>query len=414
MTKPYLDELETRPPEVRERALFNELTNQLANAKRHAPYFTRLLADVQAHSVSNRAALAKLPVTRKSDLMDLQKQSPPFGGMLAVKASQLARVFASPGPIYDPQGDKKDFWGFARALYAAGFREGELVHNTFSYHFTPAGFMMDLAAQAIGCPVFPAGVGQTELQVQAIADMRPVAYAGTPSFLKIILEKADEWKVDVSSLKKASVGGEAFLPSVRQMLADRGIAGYQSYGTADLGLIAYETEAREGLVVDEGVIVEIVRPGSGDPVADGDVGEVVVTTLTAEYPLIRFATGDLSAILAGPSPCGRTNVRIKGWMGRADQTTKMKGMFIHPSQVNEVVKRHPAIMRARLTVAHDADHNDTMTLAVEIDGHPPEQLPDAISASLREVTKLRGDIAFKLPGTLPNDGKVIEDVRKYD
>jgi len=414
MTPAYLDELETRPPEVRERALFNALTNQLANAKTHAPYFARLLADVKAHTVANRAALARLPVTRKSDLMELQRQAPPFGGLTAVKVSQLARVFASPGPIYDPQGDQKDFWGFARALYAAGFRQGELVHNTFSYHFTPAGFMMDLAAQAIGCPVFPAGVGQTELQVQAIADMKPVGYTGTPSFLKIILEKADELKADVSSLKKASVGGEAFLPPVRQMLADRGIAGYQSYGTADLGLIAYETEAREGLVVDEGVIVEIVRPGTGDPVADGEVGEVVVTTLTPEYPLIRFATGDLSAILAGPSPCGRTNARIEGWMGRADQTTKMKGMFIHPSQVNEVVKRHPPILRARLAIAHDADRNDVMTLAVEIEGSAPEGLAEAISTTLREVTKLRGDIAFKPPGTLPNDGKVIEDVRKYD
>jgi phenylacetate-CoA ligase len=353
-------------------------------------------------------------VTRKSDLMELQKGHLPFAGMTATPVAQLGRVFASPGPIYDPQGDKADFWGMARALYAAGFREGELVHNTFSYHFTPAGFMMDLAAQAIGCPVFPAGVGQTELQVTTIADLKPTCYTGTPSFLKIILEKADEMGRDVSSVRKASVGGEAFLPSVRELFASRDIQGYQSYGTADLGLIAYETEAREGLVVDEGVIVEIVRAGTGDPVRGGEVGEVVVTTLTPEYPLIRFATGDLSAVLPGISPCGRTNMRIKGWMGRADQTTKVKGMFVHPSQVNEVVKRHPQIVRARLTVTHDADKNDEMTLQVEVDDGAPEDLAVHIADTLREISKLRGNVAFKLPGTLPNDGKVIEDLRKYD
>jgi phenylacetate-CoA ligase len=346
--------------------------------------------------------------------MELQKADPPFGAMTSVPLSQLARVFASPGPIYDPQGDKKDFWGFARALYAAGFRPGELVHNTFSYHFTPAGFMLDLAAQALGCPVFPAGVGQTEQQVTAIVDLKPVCYAGTPSFLKIILEKADEMGKDVGSLKKASVGGEAFLPSVRQMLSERGIRGYQNYGTADLGLIAYETEAREGLVVDEAVIVEIVRPGTGDPIGESEVGEVVVTTLTREYPLIRFATGDLSAVLPGISPCGRTNMRIKGWMGRADQTTKVKGLFVRPSQVDEVVKRHREILRARLTVTHDTAKNDIMTLLVELDGRPPEGLAARIADSMREVCKLRGDIAFKPPGTLPNDGKVIEDLRQYE
>ena len=410
----YLDDLETRLPEVRERALMRALQEQITNAKKHAPYFTRLLAHVQAHEVTDRKALGKLPVTRKSELSSLQKSEPPFGGMTSVPLSQLARVFASPGPIYDPQGDKRDYWGFARALYAAGFREGELVHNTFSYHFTPAGFMMDLAAQTIGCPVFPAGVGQTELQVQTIAELRPVCYAGTPSFLKVILEKADELGKDVSSLKRASVGAEAFLPSVRQFIADRGIQGYQSYGTADLGLIAYETEAHEGLVVDEDVIVEIVQPGTGDPVPDGVVGEVVVTALASEYPLIRFATGDLSAVLAGPSPCGRTNVRIKGWMGRADQTAKVKGLFVHPAQVTEVVKRHPAILRARLVISHDSERNDIMTLQCELDGAPAEGLAQRVAESLREVSKLRGNIELKLPGTLPNDGKVIEDVRKFD
>jgi len=412
--KKYLDDLETRSPEVRERQLFHALQEQIAYAKKHASYFTRLLSEVQPHQVGDRSALAKLPVTRKSDLVTLQRQEPPFAGMTGVPVARLARIFASPGPIYDPQGDQKDFWGFARALYAAGFREGELVHNTFSYHFTPAGMMMDLAAQALGCPVFPAGTGQTELQVATIADLKPVCYAGTPSFLRIILEKADELKRDIGSLKKASVGGEAFLPSVRQMLSERGIEGYQNYGTADLGLIAYETEAREGLIVDEGVLLEIVRPGTGDPVADGEVGEVVVSTLTLEYPLIRFATGDLSAVLPGVSPCGRTNMRIKGWMGRADQTTKVKGMFVHASQVNDVSKRHSEIVRARLTVSHDAEHNDVMRLFCEVDGTPSAGLAQRIADSLREVTKLRGDVDFKPRGSLPNDGKVIEDLRKYD
>jgi phenylacetate-CoA ligase len=413
MTK-YFDDLETRAPELRERALFNALGEQLANAKKNAPYFSKLLADVQAHAVTDRSCLAKLPVTRKSDLITLQRGQPPFAGMTAVPPAQLGRIFASPGPIYDPQADKQDYWGIARALYAAGFREGELVHNTFSYHFTPAGFMFDLAAQALGCPVFPAGVGQTELQVQTIADLKPVCYAGTPSFLKILLDKADELKLDISSLRKASVSGEAFLPPVRQMLADRGIQAYQAYGTADLGLVAYETEAREGLVTDEGIILEIVRPGTGDPVPEGEVGEVVVTTLVSEYPLIRFATGDLSAVMPGKSPCGRTNTRIKGWMGRADQTTKVKGMFVHPSQVNTVVKRFPAVLRARLSVSHDAERNDVMTLQCELDGSAPEGLAARIADAVREVCKLRADVAFRLPATLPNDGKVIEDLRKYD
>ena len=410
----HYDELETRAPEVRERALMRALQEQIDNAKRNAPYFSALLRTVQPHDVKDRAALAKLPVTRKSDLIALQKTNPPFAGMTAVSLSRLGRVFASPGPIYDPQADKRDYWGLARALYAAGFREGELVHNTFSYHFTPAGFMCDLAAQALGCPVFPAGIGQTELQVQTIADLKPVCYAGTPSFLKILLEKADEMKLDISSLKKASVGGEAFLPNVRQMLRERGIDGYQLYGTADLGLIAYETSGREGMVLDEGVIVEIVRPGTGDPVIEGEVGEVLVTSLTSEYPLIRFATGDLSAVLAGTSPCGRTNTRIKGWMGRADQTTKVKGMFVHPSQVAQVLKRHPEILRARLSVAHDADQNDVMTLQCELAGSAPEGFAAAVAETLREVCKLRGNVQLLLAGALPNDGKVIEDLRKYD
>jgi phenylacetate-CoA ligase len=409
----YFDDLETRDPELRERKLFEALQEQIANAKKHAPYFTQLLKDVHAHEVVDRAGLAKLPVTRKSDLIALQKESPPFAAMTAIATGDLGRVFSSPGPIYDPQGARGDFWRFGSALFAAGFRRGDLVHNTFSYHFTPAGLMMDLAAQAVGCAVFPAGVGQTDLQVTAIADLKPNGYAGTPSFLKIILEKADELKADVTSLKKASVSGEALLPPVREILKRRGIEVRQSYGTADLGLIAYETEPMGGLVVDEGVIVEILRPGTGDPVAEGEVGEVVVTTLCNEYPLIRFATGDLSAIAAGVSACGRTNMRIKGWMGRADQTTKVKGMFVHPSQISQVVKRHHEILKARLTVEHDAERNDRMRLRCEVRSRS-DALSQAIADSVRDVCKLRGDVEFADVGSLPNDGKVIEDLRKYD
>jgi len=414
-SSPFFDALETRPPEVRERAQFLQLREQIAHARQHSPHFGRTLADVVAADVADRSALAHLPVTRKSDLIGLQRAAPPFAGMTAEPLAKLGRVFASPGPIYDPQGDEPDYWRFARALHAAGFRSGELVHNTFAYHFTPAGFMMDLAARSLGCPVFPAGTGQTELQVQTIADLGPPCYAGTPSFLRILLEKADEMRVDLSCLKRAAVSGEAFLPPVRRLLAERGIEGFQSYGTADLGMVAYETPAREGLVVDEGVIVEIVRPGTGDPVAAGEVGEVVVTVLASPaYPLIRFATGDLSALLPGPSPCGRTNLRIRGWMGRADQTTKVKGMFVHPSQVADVVKRHPAIGKARLTVRHDAERNDVMTLACEVAAGAQGGLEEAVAASLREVSKLRGEVNLVSPGTLPNDGKVIEDARKYD
>ncbi|MEO8006457.1 MAG: AMP-binding protein, partial [Betaproteobacteria bacterium] len=400
-------------PEQRERAQFAALSGQVRHAQANTVYFGQLLRNIDADSVVDRAALAKLPVTRKSDLIALQRQSPPFAGMTAVPTGALGRVFSSPGPIYDPQGARADFWRFGRALFAAGFRSGDLVHNTFSYHFTPAGFMIDLAAHAVGCAVFPAGTGQTELQIAAIADLKPTAYAGTPSFLKIILEKADELKADCTSLRKACVSGEALLPPVRDWLRGRGIDVRQSYGTADLGLIAYETEPMAGLVVDEGVIVEILRPGTGDPVAAGEVGEVVVTLLNNEYPLIRFATGDLSAVASGASVCGRTNLRIKGWMGRADQTTKVKGMFVHPSQVDQVIKRHREIRKARLKVTHDAGNNDVMTLRCEA-GERGDALAAAIAASVRDVCKLRGEVEFVDPGSLPNDGKVIEDLRKYD
>jgi phenylacetate-CoA ligase len=409
----HFDSLETRSPEIRERMQLAALPRRIAHAKAHAPAFAHIFAGVEAAAVTGREALAAVPVTRKSDLVELQKASRPFGGLAATRWGAAARVFASPGPIYEPEGRAPDHWRLARALFAAGFRPGDLVHNCFSYHFTPAGSMLETGAQALGCTVFPGGIGQTELQVQAMADLRPDGYVGTPSFLKIILEKADELGVALPSLTKALVSGEAFLPSLREALAARGITGYQVYATGDLGSIAYETPAREGLVVDEGVLVEIVRPGTGDPVAAGEVGEVVVTVLANdEYPLIRFGTGDLSAFLPGPSPCGRTNVRIRGWLGRADQTTKVKGMFVHPSQVAAIQQRHPEIARARLVVSN-ADGADRMTLHVEVAGNasPPA---DAIVASIRDVTKLRGEVEFHPPGMLANDGKVIDDVRKYE
>jgi phenylacetate-CoA ligase len=409
----YYDDLETRDPAKREREQFAALASQIAHAKSHSPFFADRLCDVDPDAVRDRASLARLPVTRKSELIELQKRTPPFAGMTTVPAGTLSRIFSSPGPIYDPQGARGDFWRMGRALFAAGFRRGDLVHNTFSYHFTPAGFMMDLGAQAIGCAVFPAGVGQTELQVTAIADLKPAAYAGTPSFLKILLEKADEMKVDVSSLRKAMVSGEALLPQVRVWLAARGIEVRQSYGTADLGLVAYETVPMAGLVVDEAVIVELVRPGTGEPVGEGEVGEVVVTVLSPEYPLVRFATGDLSAFAPGSSACGRTNMRIKGWMGRADQTTKVKGMFVHPAQVDQVVKRHVEILKARVCVSHDEARNDVMTVRMET-RQRSEALARSLAETVREVCKVRGIVEFAEPGSLPKDGKVIEDLRKYD
>ncbi len=412
MTDHY-DDLETRTPEQREHALFAALPQQVAHAKALAPAFATLLADVDPADVASRAALARLPVTRKSELADLQKNAPPFGGFAASGWGAIRRVFASPGPIYEPEGARADYWRVARALFAAGFRPGDLVHNTFSYHLTPAGSMLETGAHALGCAVIPAGIGQTEQQVQAIAALRPTGYIGTPSFLKIILDKADELGVPLPSLTKALVSGEAFSGAMRELLAARGIHGCQAYATADLGSIAYESPAREGLIVDEGVIVEIVRPGTGDPVADGEVGEVVVTSVfNTDYPMIRFGTGDLSAVLAGPSPCGRTNMRIKGWLGRADQTTKVKGMFVHPGQVAAIVKRHAGIARARLVV-DNPQGVDRMTLHVEL--APAEAaVQAALVESIRDVTKLRGEVAMVAAGTLPNDGKVIEDRRKYD
>ncbi len=407
----FFDALETRSPEVRERQQMAALPSLISFAKSYAPVFGELLAEIDPETVTSRDALAKLPVIRKGELLSRQQADRPFGGFVGDWRGRVARVYASPGPIYEPEGRGADYWRTARAMFAAGFRAGDLVHNSFSYHMTPGGWIMEAGVLALGGTVFPAGVGQTEQQVQAMAELRPDAYTGTPSFLKILLEKADELGLDISCVKKALVSGEAFPPSVRDALAARGVQGYQAYATADLGVIAYETPAREGLVADEGVIVEIVRPGTGDPVPAGEVGEVVVTAFNRDYPLIRFGTGDLSAILPGASPCGRTNLRIKGWMGRADQTTKIKGMFVHPSQVADVLKRHPEVSRARLVV-DNADGQDRMTLNCE--STASDGLSDAIVASLREITKLRGEVAFFAPGQLPNDGKVIEDVRKYE
>ncbi|MEY4344853.1 MAG: hypothetical protein RL032_685 [Pseudomonadota bacterium] len=422
MTSPY-DALEIRPTATREAALMAALPAQVAHAKTASAAFAALLKDVNPAEVSSRAALAKLPVVRKTELQELQQAARSaivgavapgnvFGGFSAIGyGAVMPRVFASPGPIYEPEGTGKDYWRMARAIYAAGFRPGELIHNCFSYHFVPAGSMMETGAHAMGCTVFPGGTGQTEQQVQAMCELQPEGYIGTPSFLKIIVEKAQEMGISLPSVTKAMFGGEAYPPSLRDWFAQHGINGYQCYATADLGLIAYETEAREGLVVDEGVILEIVRPGTGDPVAEGEVGEVVVTTLNPDYPLIRFGTGDLSAVLPGPCPTGRTNTRIKGWMGRADQTTKIRGMFVHAKQVDAIVKRFPEVARARLVVTGEMA-NDVMTLKVETTV-AADGLATRIGDTIRDVTKLRGTVELLSPGSLPNDGKVIEDARSY-
>ncbi|WP_426148572.1 phenylacetate--CoA ligase family protein [Polaromonas sp. DSR2-3-2] len=415
MTSLHMDALETRAPAEREAALLAALPAQIAHARTASPAFADILAGIDPATITSRAALAALPVTRKHELLarqQAQRAENVFGGFSTLGfGAAMPRVFSSPGPMYEPEGTRRDYWRMARALYAAGFRPGELAHNCFSYHFVPAGSMMESGAHALGCTVFPGGTGQTEQQVQAMAELKPAGYIGTPSFLKIIVEKAAEMKVALPSVTKALVSAEAFPPSLRDWLAERGIAGYQCYATADLGLIAYETEAREGLVIDEGVIVEIVRPGTGEPVPEGEVGELVVTTLNADYPLIRFGTGDLSAVLPGACPSGRTNTRIKGWMGRADQTTKVRGMFVHPAQVAEIARRFPEVIKARLVVSGEMA-NDSMALQVETTSSP-SGLDQRISDAIRDVTKLRGTVQLLTPGSLPNDGKVIEDARSY-
>ena len=415
----YFDTLETREPAAREAALMAALPRQIAHAQAASPAMGELLAGVDAASVGSRAALARLPVTRKSELLARQQASraagrDPFGGFATIGyGTGMRRLYASPGPIYEPEGVGRDYWRAARALYAAGFRPGDLAHNAFSYHMTPGAFIMESGAQAVGCTVFPAGTGQTEQQLQAIAELRPQGYIGTPSFLRILVEKAAEAGNDIASITKGLVGGEAFPPSLRDWFAERGMTIYQSYATADVGLIAYESAARQGLVLDENVIVEIVRPGTGDPVAEGEVGEVLVTVLNPDYPLIRFGTGDLSAVLPGQCPTGRTNTRIKGWLGRADQTTKIRGMFVHPGQVAEIAKRFPEVGKARLVVSGQMA-NDQMRLQVEAAQPAPTGLAERIGEAIRDVTKLRGEVELVAPGSLPNDGKVIEDARSYE
>jgi len=412
----FFDKLETRPAKKREAALMAELPRLIAHAKKRAPGFARILKEIDPGKIKTRKALAALPVTRKSDLATLQKESPPLGGLNATPVEQLAKMYISPGPIYDAEGRGKDWWRTARGLFAGGFRAGDRVINTFAYHFTPAGSMLESGAAALGCTVIPTGTGQTEMQVAAIRDLEVNAFVGTPSFLKLIVEKADELKADISSLQKAHVGAEYLPPQLRKSLRERGLRVSQTYASADLGLIAYESlmpdgTLTEGMILDERLILEIVRPGTGDPVAAGEVGEVVITSFNKDYPLIRFGTGDLSAVLPGTSPCGRTNVRIRGWMGRADQSTKVRAMFVTPRQVNDIVRRHPEIARARLVVEGEAG-NDRMTLKCEVNERP-SALTDAIVASIRDVTKLRGEVELVAPGILPNDGKVIEDLRKY-
>jgi len=414
----FYDNLESRPPEDREKALFAALPYFISEAQTKSPYFGTILKDVNGMEINSRKALSSLPVTRKSDLLNLQKENLPFGGLTTCEAGKLKRIYQSPGPIYDPEGYGEDWWGAARSLHAAGFREGDILHNSFAYHLTPAGSILETGAAKIGCAVVPAGVGNTELQVRAIADIKPTGYAGTPSFLVTLLEKAAELCEDITSLSKAVVGGEALPSSMRQKIGDKGVHCVQIYASADLGCIGYESEACEGLIVEERLIIEIVRPGTNETVADGEVGEVVATMFVPEYPLIRFGTGDLSAILPGVSPCGRTNTRLKGWMGRADQTTKVKGMFVHPSQIADIVKRHPEIIKARLIVDH-RDGVDVMTLNCEVKSGSKLSSSDSsffqeVSSTIQSVCKLKGEVKLIDPDSLPNDGKVIDDVREYD
>ena len=406
----FYDGLETRAPEVREREQFSKLPDVIARAM-SAFGWAAALSGIDPKSVTSRAALAKLPLLRKSDLKERQENKPPLGGFSVTEPGKLKRLLMSPGPIFEPEGHCNDWWNSARALFAAGFRAGDVVHNCFSYHLTPGGFILEAGAHALGCAVIPGGVGNTEQQVDALAHLKPSGYTGTPDFLKILLDAGAKAGKDVSSIKRGLVSGAALPSSLRSELASRGVAVLQCYATAELGVIAYETPALEGMVVNESVIVEIVRPGTGDPVSEGEVGEVVVTSFNVDYPMIRLATGDLSAVLAGHSPCGRTNMRIKGWMGRADQTTKVKGMFVHPGQIAEVAKRHPELGRVRLCVTREAEQ-DVMTLAVEC--APAAQvsgLADAVAANLQSVTKLKGRVNLVAPGSLPNDGKIISDER---
>ena len=405
----HYDALETRDPALREREQFARLPDIVARAMT-APGWAKQLAGVDAKSVNSRAALAKLPVLRKADVAALQKENPPFGGLNATAPGNTRRLLMSPGPIFEPEGEGKDWWGSARALFAAGFRAGDIVHNSFAYHLTPGGFILEAGLHALACAVIPGGVGNTEQQLEAIAHYRPSGYVGTPDFLKILLDTAEKTGKHAASIKRALVSGAALPASLRDELGKRGVAVLQCYATAELGVIAYESPAREGMIVNESVIVEIVRPGTGDPVAEGDVGEVVVTSFNPDYPMIRLGTGDLSALLPGVSPCGRSNARIKGWMGRADQTAKVKGMFVHPKQIAEVAARHPQLVRLRLVVGREGEQ-DSMTLMAEC-AAPDAALEATVAATLQSVTKLKGAVKLVAPGALPNDGKVIADERK--
>jgi len=404
------DPRERRSPEERERALMKALPAVVTHAFERAPIYRRRDPSVVPEEVTDRAALARLRLVRKSELPEIQRGDPPFGGLSTVAAPQAAKLYSSPGPVFELEPRSVDPWRAARAMRAAGFHAGDVVHNSFSYHLTPAGSMVETGAHALGCAVIPAGTAPTEAQAIAAAQFRATAYGGTPSFLKVLLDRGAELGLDLSSLTRASVTAEALPGALRTALAERGVRVLQWYGTADAGLIAYETPAMEGLVVDEDVILEIVRPGTGDPVPAGEVGEVVVTILSADHPLLRFATGDLSAILPGQSPCGRTNVRIRGWMGRADQSTKVRGLFVHPSHVAELVRRHPVVRRARLVVTRPGDL-DVMTLRAEVEPQERPKLAELLLGTLRELTQLRGEVELVDAGALPNDGKVIDDRR---
>ena len=410
MSDKHYDQLEVRDPAQRERAQFNLLPDLIRLAMAEAPGWAAHLQSVDAAGATSREALARLPLLRKNALKDLQTGNPPYGGFSTSPAVALARMFMSPGPIFEPEGYGEDWWRTARALYAAGVRKGDIVHNTFAYHLTPGGWILDSGARALGCAVIAAGPGNTEQQLEVIQALKPTVYVGVPDYLKILLDKAKETGKDASSFKRAVVGGGALFPSLRTEYKQRGVATFQTYATADLGIIAYESQALEGMTVDEGVIVEIVRPGTGDPVPPGEVGEVVVTSFNRDYPMIRLATGDLSAVLPGASACGRTNMRIKGWLGRADQTTKVKGMFVHPEQVAEVAKRHTGIGRVRLVVGR-AGEQDTMTLRAE--ANDDAALKAKLAETLQAITKLKGEVELVAPGSLPNDGKVIADERTY-
>ncbi len=405
------DGMETRSQSEREKDLFENLPKQLTDIIAQAPGWAGFLTGLDPDLITDRQSLAELPVMRKSSLNQLQTDKPPLAGFAVGSNENFGRIFMSPGPIFEPMGNQPDPWRGARALFAAGFRSNDLIHNCFSYHLTPGGFILDNAARAMGCAVIPAGTGNTELQLDAIEQLRPVGYTGTPDYLKILLDKAQELGRDASSITKALVSGGALFPSLRQEYADRGVSVLQCYATADVGTIAYESDAQDGMIINEGIIVEIVRPGTGESLPDGEVGEVVVTNPTGAYPMIRLATGDLSAIMPGTSPCGRTNARLKGWMGRADQTAKIKGMFVHPSQIAEISKRHPELARLRLVVERDGQ-NDKITLKAEATSQSPE-FSERVGQTLQTFCKVRGIVELCPPDSLPNDGVVISDERDY-